>query len=507
MTLIERVWSPERARPGAKTGEAGALRDFLVEHFSRDELEIFCADYFRDVYDQLEGSNITKVSWAHKLVEYCIRRDRLPNLYAALQKERAEPFARRLPLLPVHEPLRRERNARQIFISHAYEDAAVAQQLARDLKQQGYPVWIAPDSIQPGESWVSAIDRGLNESGIFLALLSPAAVRSRWMKSETRVAIQLEHQGKMRLVPMLVRSCDASALSAFLPSYQAIPMAGRYSQALAELLVELGSPRTRIAAHGIARSLQPIGGRRRLPGKLAIEAPILLELVRVPAGSFWMGSNIKRDDAAQPNELPRHRVRLSDYYIARYPITNDQYAFFAQATQRDFKLLPGKGDHPVVNVSWHDAEAFCRWLSQTTGLNFDLPTEAEWEKAARGTDGRIYPWGNAFDARRVNSRERNIRGTTPVGSYSPDGDSPYGVADLCGNVWEWCADWYDAMEYRRRRGARGLVDPRGPMRGAMRVLRGGAFDFDRSAVRCAYRAANLPHERSYDYGFRVVLHP
>jgi formylglycine-generating enzyme required for sulfatase activity len=179
---------------------------------------------------------------------------------------------------------------------------------------------------------------------------------------------------------------------------------------------------------------------------------------------------------------------------------------FAQAMQRDFKLVEGKEDHPVVNVSWHDAAAFCTWLSQLTGFQFNLPTEAEWEKAARGTDGRIYPWGDEFEAKRLNSFENGIRETTPAGKYSPEHDSPYGIADMCGNVWEWCADWYAEDEYARRAKAR-TVDPLGPEAGMMKVLRGGAFDFNKSAVRCAYRAANSPFERSYDYGFRVVMRP
>jgi formylglycine-generating enzyme required for sulfatase activity len=192
--------------------------------------------------------------------------------------------------------------------------------------------------------------------------------------------------------------------------------------------------------------------------------------------------------------------------MAVHPVTNAQYAAFAQAAQRDFKLPQDKEDHPAANISWNDATAFCTWLSQLTGLSFGLPTEAEWEKAARGADGRLYPWGDAFEPRRLNSYESDVHNTVAVNGHSPDGDSVYGIADMCGNVWEWCADWYADDEYQRRARAR-VADPQGPAQGAMRVLRGGAFDFNKAAVRCAYRAANYPHERSYDYGFRVVLRP
>lgn len=486
--------------------ETAELRQFLVEHFSREEMEVFCADYFRDVFFDFEGSSMSKTQWAHKLVDYCRRHSLLLRLKAALQKERRESFSQRFTLIPNAGAPRITRDKRRIFISHAHEDRRVAQRLAGDLRQHGHDVWIAPDCIDAGESWVSAIDRGLHMSGVFLALLSPAAVRSPWVKSETRVAIQLEHQKKMRVLPVLLKACDTSDLSSFISSYQIISFVNRYEKALPELLVELGSSRARVAAHSIARHLQSSNGKMRWSKQVTIEVPMRVELLRVPAGSFWMGSHLSRDEAAQENEHPRHRVKLTDYYIARHPITNSQYMMFAQATQRDFKLVEGKEDHPVVNVSWHDAVAFCAWLSQLTGFQFNLPTEAEWEKAARGTDGRVYPWGDDFDVKRLNSHESDLHETTPVGKHSPDGDSPYGIADMCGNVWEWCADWYADDEFRRRAKAR-AIDPLGPEAGAMKVLRGGAFDFNKSAVRCAYRAGASPFERSYDYGFRVVMRP
>jgi formylglycine-generating enzyme required for sulfatase activity len=496
----------DRLQRSAIEAEAAELRQFLVEYFSREELEVFCADYFRDIYVDFEGSAMSKTQWTHKLVDYCRRRNLMSRLRAALQKERREPFVQRFALIPEAGVTRFSRDQRRIFISHAHEDRQVAQRLAGDLRKHGHAVWIAPDSIEPGESWVSAIDRGLHVSGVFLALLSPAAVKSPWVKSETRVAIQLEHQKKMRVLPVMLKPCDTADLSTFITSYQTVSLGNRYDKALPELLVELGSSRARVAAQAIARRLQGGNGKARWSKQVEIEVPIRMEMLRVPAGSFWMGSHPDRDEHAQENEQPRHRVKLADYYIARHPVTHTQYAMFAQAMQRDFKLVEGKEDHPVVNVSWHDAAAFCTWLSQLTGFQFNLPTEAEWEKAARGTDGRIYPWGDEFEAKRLNSFENGIRETTPAGKYSPEHDSPYGIADMCGNVWEWCADWYAEDEYARRAKAR-TVDPLGPEAGMMKVLRGGAFDFNKSAVRCAYRAANSPFERSYDYGFRVVMRP
>ena len=252
------------------------------------------------------------------------------------------------------------------------------------------------------------------------------------------------------------------------------------------------------------------------PDVLTITSPIHLELVRVPAGEFLMGSDPATDKDAFDDEQPQHRVYVSEFYIGKYPVTNAQYEVFVRATGheeprhwtrllRKPKVPSGKENHPVVWVSWHDAVAFCQWLSRETGKPFRLPTEAEWEKAARGTDGRKYPWGNRFDKTKLNSREGEPGDTTPVGQYSLDGDSPYGCADMSGNVWEWCADWFDEQEYQHRKSV--VKDPQGPKKGTVRVLRGGAFYASRRLVRCAYRLSVGPDGRLRLYGLRVVVSP
>ncbi|MGH8245917.1 MAG: formylglycine-generating enzyme family protein [Gammaproteobacteria bacterium] len=129
---------------------------------------------------------------------------------------------------------------------------------------------------------------------------------------------------------------------------------------------------------------------------------------------------------------------------------------------------------------------------------------SRWEKAARGDDGRIYPWGNDWDTAKLNSYESNIRDTTPVGQFSPEGDSPYGAADIAGNVWEWCADGFDEEEYARRAGGE-VTDPQGPEQGNFRVLRGGSFDLDRRLARCAVRLSDPPDNRNDRLGFRVCV--
>ena len=166
------------------------------------------------------------------------------------------------------------------------------------------------------------------------------------------------------------------------------------------------------------------------PKPMRRRQPFEPEMVHIPAGYFWMGKD-EFDPDARESEKPRHRVYLSEYWIGKYPITHREYQFFVRETGHRApygwnggQYPEGKGYHPVVWVYWEDAVAYCQWLARKTGIPYCLPTEAEWEKAARGTDGRIYPWGNGWDKNKCNSSEGGAGGTTPVGQYSPAGDSP-----------------------------------------------------------------------------------
>jgi formylglycine-generating enzyme required for sulfatase activity len=161
----------------------------------------------------------------------------------------------------------------------------------------------------------------------------------------------------------------------------------------------------------------------------------------------------------------------------------------------------GKENHPVVLVSWDDAVAYCRWLTETTGRPYRLPTEAEWEKGARGTEGRIYPWGNQWDDRLCNSAESEKRGTTPVDAY-PAGASPYGLLDMAGNVWEWCSTiWRDYPFQMQEEWTEEYLD----RVNVIRVLRGGAFSSYSFSLYCAARYGLEPHYRDFGIGFRVAL--
>jgi formylglycine-generating enzyme required for sulfatase activity len=230
-----------------------------------------------------------------------------------------------------------------------------------------------------------------------------------------------------------------------------------------------------------------------------------------------MGSDPKKDKNATGDEQPQHAVHLPAYYIAKTPVTNAQYAAFVQATGHDppgdwqQKQPPSdRQEHPVVKVSWHDAAAYCRWLAEKSGRTYRLPTEAEWEKAARGPEGLIYPWGNAWEAGRCNTEEDGKGGTTPVGAY-PDGASPYGVLDMAGNVWEWTISlWGENWEKPAFGYPYDSADGREDVTAAdkiLRVVRGGSFFNDQFSARCAVRSRNLPYFRLSSNGFRIVVSP
>ncbi|MGB8649012.1 MAG: SUMF1/EgtB/PvdO family nonheme iron enzyme [Anaerolineae bacterium] len=247
---------------------------------------------------------------------------------------------------------------------------------------------------------------------------------------------------------------------------------------------------------------------------LELAAGVMLELVRVGAREFLMGTTPEQAAAVIKNgnsewkrrgarEQPQHKVYLDEYLIGKYPVTVAQFAAFAKATgHKAVGDVQKKGNHPATNVSWDDAVAFCKWASEVTKRAVRLPTEAEWEKAARGTGGRVYPWGDPFDKRLLNSSEGENEGTTPVGSY-PGGASPYDALDMAGNVWEWCADWFAEDYYKNSP----MHNPTGPTTGDDRVIRGGAFNYPQSNARCAYRSWCRPYSTSSLQGFRVVAAP
>jgi sulfatase modifying factor 1 len=255
------------------------------------------------------------------------------------------------------------------------------------------------------------------------------------------------------------------------------------------------------------------------------------EFVEIPAGTFVMG-----DDAGADDERPAHPVSLASFHLAVHPVTNLEYASFVQATGhrlpaihelpvivtaggRDregaFRQLaapyawsggvppPELADHPVTLVRFEDALAYCAWLTSQTGKRIRLPSEAEWERAARGgVDSRRFPWGDEIDATRSNYLSdpslKALHGSRAVRSFPPN---DYGLFDMAGNVWQWVSDWYDPEYYRQSP----QVNPTGPGSGRFRVVRGGAWlTADVRMLTCAHRHKVPPDTYSYSIGFRVA---
>ncbi len=279
--------------------DTAEIRQFLTEAFSDEELSTLCFDYFRDVYDDF-AAGMTKGSKIQLLLERCIRQEATYKLLAAMQRARPERFERQSPQgvqapQPADRAQPRERDPRQVFVCHAHEDAAFAHRLAGDLQKAGWRVFIAPDSIHLGEKWADAINRGLDESGVFVVALTPVAVGSNWVVTETSAAIELEHRGLVRFIPVEVTKCEAPPLWS---TYQFVPFQDDYQAGLAALLAELGHEPPAPGRGGPARG--PTGLRRRIAairrnrGRAAIvlvAAVLLLSLGGFAAGRAMQGAN------------------------------------------------------------------------------------------------------------------------------------------------------------------------------------------------------------------------
>lgn len=232
------------------------------------------------------------------------------------------------------------------------------------------------------------------------------------------------------------------------------------------------------------------------------------EMIFIPAGEFLMGNNgrVPAFGPGDADERPLHKVSVEGFSIDRYEVTNASYKTFVEATGhrppphwKEGHYPAGKANHPVVYVDWHDARDFCRWAGKR------LPTEAEWEKAARGTDERSFPWGNVFDATKANTPQHWLKkgtkaGSLPVGSF-PDGLSSYGVSDMAGNVYEWTADWYQPYP--------GNTTPNIHYGRKNKVLRGGSW-YDCLSYGCGLsspvynRSRFAPEIRNAHFGFRCA---
>lgn len=406
-----------------------------------------------------------------------------------------------------------------IFLSYSRKDNQTMQQVKQTLLDAGFTVW-TDEGIEAGTpSWKDAIDTAIHECSALVCILSPDAKKSKWVKAELDRAETYDR----KIFLILARGTKREAIPFGYDSHQYtdIRQPDDYSTKM-KLLVRsmrahipepIPEKEEAIAGKGVA------GADEQLPPTLdAIKflMPAPFDWCYIPAGEVTIeaGGYVPEGGKTYP---------VDAFYMAKYPVTNRQFAEFIGAggyrtqsywTEEGWKLCQknkwtqpryfhdtkwNRPTHPVVGVTWFEALAFCNWLNTknpedepSTEINITLPTEQQWQRAAQGDDGRLFPWGNRFDDSLANTRTSKINRTTSVKQY-PQSVSPYDVVDLSGNVWEWCLTDY------------GLVDESDNYR---LVLRGGSWRDEFSSASIRYRNDNFSKDfRINAIGFRICAVP
>jgi formylglycine-generating enzyme required for sulfatase activity len=389
-----------------------------------------------------------------------------------------------------------------LLLLHAPEDQDAAARLAVELRGAGLRPWLAVERLTAGRAWQDT--RVLQE---LLELALPVLVLAQagrpWEDLETLDALQLFAE---RDIPLLGAGRAAGAPTDLLPPTAWLPDDRRLPQVLAarlerqiETQLEASRPEPRIEANLVAGPQS---------GEPYTEPHTGIRLLWIPGGTFDMGS-----DQIGKKEKPIHRVRISPFRLAETPVTNRQYGLFLEANEHQEPALWrdrrfSDPEQPVVGVSWDDAQAFCAWLAEKRGLALTLPSEAQWEFAARGQDGRIYPWGNEppNQERACYDQDWEKGKPDPVGSH-PAGRGPFGTLDQAGSVCEWCLDAWDDQAYRKR-AAEEPLDPVVTSGDRERsVLRGGGWLSPADLLPAACRN-RFPARLRFGYvGFRVAVAP
>ncbi len=433
--------------------------------------------------------------------------------------------------------------APRVFVSHSHHDDTFTTRFVADLRAAGVQVWVDVADMQHGD-FMMRINDALMQSEWLVLVLTPDALRSPAVRAEVNAAINLVWQRQMHgVIPVVANAYDTQDVPPTWRTLHYYDATHDYQAALSNVIAALradadaaaqvppGSPQPAIetpsatlpgdeALHLTPMSLYDLGFRGRNIG--GVEC-ILPTTVFVAEGIFAMGSNTARDPLAFDDELPAHPVNVAAFSIGIYPVTVAEYACAVRAEQvpeprindDPYVRRPNEHmatweqqlqhpDHPVVNVSWNHAVAYVLWLAQVTGQSWRLPTEAEWEKAARWDAkqqiARIFPWGDKWDRARANALDGGSETTTAVGAFAANGDaSPYGAHDMAGNVWEWCSSLAKPYPYNIKDG-RELMSSSG-----RRVMRGGSW---RVIPRYARAASHINYSRFHiqsDIGFRLAL--
>lgn len=391
----------------------------------------------------------------------------------------------------------------RIFLSYASQDRAVVEPVCYALAEQGHDIFFDREDLPPGEGFDTRIRQAIERCDLFICFLTPNTVDAgSYTLNELAIAQRMWPHPSGRVLPVLLSAVPFDHIPAYLKSVTVLEPVGNMTASVADSVYQMARlrqrQRTRRIATWAVAALIPVGAliywaiNRPPPAPVDEGAPVVL----IPGGVFTMG-----DDEF----MPMREVHVSAFYMEQFEVTTERYAQFMEASGSlsppdDWHRvnLEEQGQLPVVGVSWHDAAAYCEWAGRR------LPTEAEWEKAARDGDGRMYPWGDAEPSEELAAYARTADdayngGVMPVGSYAA-GQSADEVFDLAGNVSEWVNDWYTESFDRGD-----VRDPDGPDEGSEKVIRGSGWHDPAERLQATRRYHASPDHRLDDMGFRCAM--
>jgi len=401
-----------------------------------------------------------------------------------------------------------------IFLSHTSHDGQWCAPFVTELRAKGLDVFYDEHDLLAAQQWIPELEKQIKRRDILVLILTPDSWKSPWVQIEFQFAM---HLGKP-ILPLVLKPLEDKSfidLRQHLNVAHITPAEGAKRLIreldrlnLADLAFNSPLPTNPRAQSGedAPHLLSQTTREKNLQGRIISDVEVILPPWRfIPAGPFWMGSDRVRDKDATDSELAEFSINVAPFAIALYPVTVQEYTLavkgnIVKAPQNNhisWEEQIQHPSHPVVNVSWYDAIAYTQWLSALTEQIWRLPTEIEWEKAAKADQKYIYPWGNKWKAGLANTKEENVKTTSTIGAY-PQGASPYLIYDLIGNVGEWCHSKMEPYPYQT---------PAIPVLEASdkRIIRGGSWNSTHLEARITARRDHFPEIIAPTFGFRLVL--
>ena len=440
----------------------------------------------------------------------------------------------------------------RVFLCHASQDKPIVRELYQRLLSEGWiDPWLDEEKLLPGQDWDLEIEKAVEVADAVVVCLSSNSVdKEGYIQKELRYVINIAFEKPEDVIYLIPLRLDNCQVPRRLKGYHYLDYFSNRDSVYPRLLSSLMERSRTLKAPNNSIWVEPDVEKKNikyekrnfpsfdnlmLMGKTKGGDNLYnlygIEFVKVPNGKFLMGSS-DQDEMANDIEKPQHSLSIPyDYLISRFPVTNHQFSEFLNEESQEYKWMPDwkeKQNHPAVHIEWEIALRYCEWLGKKIihtlplGYILRLPTEAEWEKGARGSDGRIFPWGNSFDFMRCNVYGKvlmsietvkllftNPKGlleesynTTPVDMFTPKCDSPFGVSDMSGNVYEWTTSILKSYPYDIKDGREN--EDNNVLEGERRVKRGGSCNRPVSQVRTAYREGAFS---SSLVGIRLVVAP